>query len=162
MTDKLGKIWLIGLLFALIALSVYLWQAGKSIKEPSQETYLHAEAARLLGCTPYLISAGIPLDVNENGLREYCFSCDSALTAPHRRFIWMEIRKKKVQVLLWHTEEGFRVGEGPTGVEGYSWLVDRSGGRLLALPVRADTFVAPLDIVWNPRKDILSLGEPSD
>lgn len=162
MTDKLGRIWLIGLLLALIGMSFYLWQAGKAIKEPSQETYLHAEAARLLGCAPYLISAGVPLDVNENGLREYCFSCDSALTAPHRRFIWMEIRKKKVHILLWHTEEGFKVGEGPAYVSAYSWLIDRGSGQLLALPLQGDTFVAPLNIVWNPQKDILSLGEPLD
>lgn len=162
MTDKLGRIWLIGLLLALIVLSVYLWQAGKTMKEPSRETYLYAEAEKQLGCRPYLISAGVSLDANKNQVREYLFSCDSALTAAHRRFIWMEVRQKKVHILLWHTEEGFKVGSGPAGLEAVSWLIDRAGDKLLALPVVGDTFAEPLEIVWDRQKESLSLAAPSD
>ncbi|MCX8112041.1 MAG: hypothetical protein N3E49_02415 [Bacteroidia bacterium] len=162
MTDKIGRLWLMGLFIALVGLSFYLWWAGSRIKEPSQVTYLTAEATRLLKCPPYLINQGLRLDANQNGIQEYLFSCDSALTTAHQRFIWMEIRKKKVHILLWHTEDGFQVGEGMPGVRAYSWLIDRRAHRLIALPVIGDTFAVPMDILWNPQKDILSFGEPSD
>ncbi|MCS6896138.1 MAG: hypothetical protein NZZ60_08360 [Bacteroidia bacterium] len=162
MTDKLGRIWLIGLFTALAALTIYLWMKGESVKEPSQETYLYAEASKLLGCRPYLISRGMTLDENKNGVKEYLFSCDSALSSAHEQFIWMEIHKKKVHVLLWHSKEGFKVGESLIPSHGYSWLLDRGENRLLAIPAREDTFAEPLEIIWNPQSNTLSFGVSSD
>lgn len=165
MTDKVGRLWLIGLFLGLIGLSAYLWWVGKEMKEPSQTTYLTAEAGRLLGCSPYLISAGMRLDANQNGIPEYLFSCDSSLGAPHKRFIWLEIEKKKVRILLWHTENGFKVGRAYQPAEAYSWLLDRGNGELLALPLRAEESIPssePLEILWSPEENMLLLGGPSD
>ncbi|MEN3041381.1 MAG: hypothetical protein ABDH66_07590 [Bacteroidia bacterium] len=162
MTDKIGRFWLIGLLVALVGVSVYLWVSGSSIKDSSQETYLSAEASKLLGCRPYLISQGLSLDINTNGAKEYLFSCDSALTAAHRRFVWMEVYQKKVHVLLWHTEEGFKVGGCTVPGEGYSWLLDRATHQLFAIPMRGDTFAEPLEVLWNRQSNTLLLGGQLD
>lgn len=161
MTDRLGRIWLIGLFLGLVVLSVYLWRAGKAVRAPSQITYLTAEAHRLLGCKPYLLSEGIQLDANGNRIPEYLFSCDSALTSPHRRFIWLEIEKKKVRILLWHNDSGWAVGGGKPA-PAYSWLLDRANHQLLVLPSQEDTFAEPLEILWDNRQQVLRFAEPSD
>lgn len=78
MSDKWGKIWLIALAVGVVGLGLSLWWQGKKAPETAQATYLIAEAQRRLGCKPYLLSEGLPLDYNQNGAPEYLFSCDSS------------------------------------------------------------------------------------
>ncbi|MCS7296715.1 MAG: hypothetical protein RMK19_00860 [Bacteroidia bacterium] len=162
MTDKLGRLWIVSISVLLVGLIIYLWWAGVSLAEPSQETYLTAEAARRLACKPYLLHPGIVLDANENGAKEYFFSCDSSLNVPHQRFIWMEVYDKEVRVLLWHDSSGWRVGHGPSQASSYSWLIDREHRRLFALPLRGDTFAELLEVIWDHQRQTLLLGEPLD
>ncbi|MCX7607359.1 MAG: hypothetical protein N2170_08880 [Bacteroidia bacterium] len=160
MKDRLGRIWLIGIVGALIVLSVSLWWQGARRKEPARETYLWAEAQKHLGCSPYLLNKGLHTDINENGAVEYLFSCDSALSDTHTRFIWLEILGKQVQVLLYHTEEGWKVGGRREASSGVSWLLDRRRRTLLVLvPENTGSFAVPTELVWDPQDKCIRLEE---
>ncbi len=161
MKDHWGKIWLLAIALALVGLSVSLWWQGGRVPQESQATYLAAEAARLLSCKPYLLNEGLQLDYNDNGAPEYLFSCDSSLSTVHRQFIWLEVRRKKVQVLLKHTEAGWEVGSVAGAQEGISWLIDRRRGRLLALPIAENgSFAEPVELIWDTQANCLRSVEP--
>lgn len=157
MKDTWGKIWLMFLGGAILLLSLSLWRQGITIREESRETYLNAEAQRLLSCRVYLLNAGMPLDINENGTQEYLFSCDSALSAQHVRFVWLELREKKVRVLLAHSEKGWEVGGAPRPSSGVSWLLDRRRKTFFLVPAGHEE---PLELAWNPDKQCIELVEP--
>ncbi|GIV25907.1 MAG: hypothetical protein KatS3mg026_1599 [Bacteroidia bacterium] len=157
MKDSWGKIWLLVLGGAILGLSLSLWRQGTTIREEARETYLHAEAQRLLGCRVYLLNAGLPLDINENGIREYLFSCDSALSAQHVRFVWLEVREKKVSVLLAHSEKGWEVGGAAGPSSGVSWLLDRRKKTFLVVPAGQEE---PLQLQWKADKQCIELVEP--
>ncbi len=157
MKDTWGKIWLLVLGGAILGLSLSLWRQGTTIREEARETYLHAEAQRLLGCRVYLLSAGLSLDINQNGVREYLFSCDSALSVQHVRFVWLEVRAKKLAVLLAHSENGWEVGGAPGPSSGVSWLLDRREKTLLVVPAGQEE---PLQLQWKADKQCIELVEP--
>ncbi len=157
MRDAWGKLWLLALGIAILLLSLSLWRRGMTTGEEARETYLLAEAQRLLGCRAYLLNAGLPLDLNENGSREYLFSCDSALSAQHVRFVWLEVQGKKVSVLLAHSEQGWEVGGAPQPSSGVSWLLDRRRKTFLVVPAGHDE---PLQLQWNANKQCIELVEP--
>lgn len=161
MSDKWGKIWLIALAVGVVGLGLSLWWQGKKAPETAQATYLIAEAQRRLGCKPYLLSEGLPLDYNQNGAPEYLFSCDSSLSATHRRLIWLEVHQKKVRVLLHHSDSGWEVGYVTGAQEGVSWLIDRRRGTLLALPSSENgSFAEPIELVWDTQAEYLRSAEP--
>jgi len=158
MKDYWGRIWIIAIFIAIVGLSSFLWWKGRQIVEPARETYLLAEAQRLLGCSPYILNKGIIIDQNDNGIPEYLFSCDSTLSESHQRFVWIEVEHKKVQVLLHHTEQGWQVGGGT--IQGpFSWLIDRRKGRLLLVPEEEGTATEPIELIWDPEQKCLRLGE---
>lgn len=161
MTDRWGKIWLLAIAVALVALSISLWWQGGRTPQIAQITYLTAEATRLLGCKPYLLNKGLTLDYNENGVPEYLFSCDSTLSGAHRRFIWLEMRQKKVHIFLHYGEAGWERGYIGGAEGGVSWLIDRKRGVLLALPMReSGSFAEPVELVWDPQANSLRSADP--
>lgn len=161
MKDRWGKIWLLAIAVGLVALSISLWWRGGKAPQTAQITYLTAEAGRLLGCKPYLLNEGLPIDYNENGVPEYLFSCDSALSAPHRQFVWLEMRQKKVHILLQHADSGWEQGYIAGAEGGVSWLIDRKRGVLLALPIaESGSFAQPVELLWDNQANCLRSAEP--
>ncbi len=132
MKDQLGRIWLLGLLLLILGLSIWLWMNARGTAPQAQEDYLLHEAAQRLGCQPYLLSKGLEIDLNADGKREYLFSCDSALSASHHKFVLLQIVRKKIQPLLYFEEGQWHVGEGPSVSSG-TWLIDRRREALLFL-----------------------------
>ncbi|MCS7189573.1 MAG: hypothetical protein RMJ66_06580 [Bacteroidia bacterium] len=160
MRDYWGRIWVVALFLGILILSLWLWFQGKNKREAAPIAYLIVEAQKALKCTPYLLNRGVYTDLNQNGALEYLFSCDSDLSALHQRFIWLELRDKKVFPLLHHTEGGWVVGGGKAGKQGVSWLIDRRQKTILILPMSSDSFVEPVEVIWNPKESCLQLAEP--
>lgn len=162
MREYWGRIWLVSILLGTAGVSLALWLTGQQQAPEAQLLYAHGEANRILGCSAKLLHPGLSLDLNQNGFPEYLFSCDSELARTHKRFVMLEFYKRKAKVLLHYEPTGWVKGEGPTGVQGYSWLLDRGQGVIQALPLleREDTFVQPLRLVWDEQKEEFQFVAP--
>ncbi|MCS7162922.1 MAG: hypothetical protein NZ958_06340 [Bacteroidia bacterium] len=163
MSDRIGKIWVLSLVALILGLSLSLWWHGRTASAEAQLTYLIAHAQQQLGCRPYLLNSDLKMDINKNGIPEYLFSCDSALSAIHQRFIWMELQRKRLRILAHHTPEGWRVGQGPTRAEGFYWLIDRQHSRFLLLPIfsyELSLVSEPLQPIWSPEAQAIQFVAP--
>ncbi|MEN2993577.1 MAG: hypothetical protein ABDH91_08520 [Bacteroidia bacterium] len=163
MSDRIGKIWVLSLVALILGLSLSLWWHGRTASPEAQLTYLTAYAQQELGCRPYLLNSNLKMDINKNGFPEYLFSCDSALSAIHQRFIWMELQRRRLRVLAYYTPEGWQVGQGPTQAEGFYWLIDRRHGGFLLLPIFSNglSLVSePLQPIWDPEAQVIRFVEP--
>jgi hypothetical protein len=157
MKDTLGKVWIIGIFLAILGLGVSLWWKGRADAQPAQIFYLEAEAQKYLRCPCYLLNDGTFIDINENEIPEYVFSCDSGLSRVHTRFIWVEMEKKNLHVLLAHSEKGWEVGGSPEPSEGVSWLLDRRKKNFLVIPAGQEE---PKELIWNPEAHTIQFAEP--
>ena len=146
MRDRLGQVWLLGILVFIAGLSVWLWVSGRQSAPQASEDYSIYEASRLLECTPYVLNKGIALDINRDGVQEYLISCDSSLMREHRHFVLFQIRRKKVEVLLQFREGTWVVGAGPAVRSGY-WVVDRRRQEMLFVD-REDVYYR---LLWKDR-----------
>ncbi len=152
MRDKVGQMWLVFLMLFIIGLSVWLWVGGRRGSPQAEETYLAYEASRILGCQPYVLNKDIPLDLTDDGAREYLISCDSSLSSEHFHFAIFQIKRKNVQVLMHFREGEWLVGKGPM-IRGGHWLIDRRK-KTVVFVGEGDTYFRP---VWKREHEHIQL-----
>lgn len=150
----LGKIWVAFLMLSILLLSISLWRYGETHVDIAKMTYLKGQAAQLLKCpSVYLVDS---LDFNQNGYPDFVFSCDSLGRAlPVKSLIFLEARKKKVEVLFSFTEGKLKDGKENVLIAGAThgmfiqW--DRSEPTLLCgLADSTGNFASDeIEFLWN-------------